>query len=358
MKDVDIDILNGGGGHSELVDVLIENDFDPGCLRPWRGENGRAYITLNGRDKKPTVRPAPVRNANSVLRKDEWIDLDRVVLKAARHEMRAYADLRAANTYSITNGMGSTVLQYQTESEIGDATISMDGLKDGENERLVYDLRSLPLPMVSKNFSFSAREMSTSRRYGQPIDYSMGEKASRMVGETVEKMTLGTLGTYAYGGGTIYGYTNFQQRLTYAVDDPDGGSWTGQKLVQNILAMKQLSVNNRYGGPFALYFSGDWDEFLDDDYSTTKGTISLRQRIAQIADITSIRTLRFLSDYQILLVQMTSDVARAVSGMEVTTVQWDSHGGLKKNFKVMCIQVPQFRYDFYNRTGIVHGAVA
>jgi hypothetical protein len=42
--------------------------------------------------------------------------------------------------------------------------------------------------------------------------------------------------------------------------------------------------------------------------------------------------------------------------MDITTVQWESHGGMQLNFKVMCLMLPQLRTDFYGNTGIVHGS--
>jgi hypothetical protein len=54
-----------------------------------------------------------------------------------------------------------------------------------------------------------------------------------------------------------------------------------------------------------------------------------------------------------VMVQMTPDVARAVNGMDITTVQWESQGGMRLNFKVMCIQVPQLRADYYGNCGIL-----
>jgi hypothetical protein len=43
--------------------------------------------------------------------------------------------------------------------------------------------------------------------------------------------------------------------------------------------------------------------------------------------------------------------------MEITTLQWETHGGMMQNFKVMAIMVPQIRGDFNGNTGIVHGSV-
>jgi len=54
------------------------------------------------------------------------------------------------------------------------------------------------------------------------------------------------------------------------------------------------------------------------------------------------------------IIQMTSDVVREVIGMDITTVEWDTIGGLQKNFKVMAILVPQLRCDQNDQSGIVH----
>ncbi len=55
---------------------------------------------------------------------------------------------------------------------------------------------------------------------------------------------------------------------------------------------------------------------------------------------------------------MTTDVVREVIGMDVTTVQWETKGGMQLNFKVMAILVPQIRADQNSNTGIVHGTTA
>ena len=97
---------------------------------------------------------------------------------------------------------------------------------------------------------------------------------------------------------------------------------------------------------------------MDDDYSSAKGDNTLRERIAKIDNITSVDTLDTLTGYQMLLIQQTSDVIREVVGMDMTTLQWMSHGGLQFNFKVMAIMVPQLRADQNGNTGIVHGTGA
>ncbi len=72
-------------------------------------------------------------------------------------------------------------------------------------------------------------------------------------------------------------------------------------------------------------------------------------------DIEAVITLDYLTGYQAILVQLTPDVIREVVGMDVTTLQWELHGGMEIRFKVMAIMVPQIRSDINGNTGIVHG---
>ena len=67
-------------------------------------------------------------------------------------------------------------------------------------------------------------------------------------------------------------------------------------------------------------------------------------------------TLLRLTDDNVIMVQMTSDVVRLVVGLSITTVEWDSDGGLTKNFKVMAIMVPQIRNDQDGNSGVVHAS--
>jgi hypothetical protein len=83
----------------------------------------------------------------------------------------------------------------------------------------------------------------------------------------------------------------------------------------------------------------------------------------QIKGILDVRTLDFLqflpgTPYTMLLVQFTPDVVRVVIGLDITTMQWETHGGMQMNFKVMCIMVPQLRADMNGNTGVVHGSAS
>lgn len=345
-----MDYILNGKGFGDMADILIANDFDPGVLRPYIGKDGRSYVNRNGKSL--------VTNAPATLLKDEWIQLDTAVIKAATPRLKFVADVRGRGlNYNIPNGMGSTVLQSQNVGDINGAVISMDGLKRGENDRPHFDIENLPLPIIHKDWFFSARELATSRKGGSPLDTTMAEMAGRKVAESVEQLALGQLATYTFGGGTIYGLSNTPHALSKTLTAPTAQGWTPKTLVEEILEMRKQSQDAFHYGPWVLYFAPSWDICLDQDYSDNKGDITLRQRIQQITGISAVTTLDYLTNYDVAMVQMTSDVIRMVIGMEIINIQWDTNGGLQKNFKTMCIIVPQFRADQNGNTGIVYGTV-
>jgi len=348
-------VLNGQAtGH--IASALMATNFDAGALRPYIGNDGRSYVTLNTNGKPETHL---VQNANATLRKDEWIELDTAVLKAARPRLNAVADLRNAGlTYTLKNGLGKMTLEHEAMSDNGAAIISMDGLRESQRARPHFDLRSLPLPIIHMDFQFSARQIASSRNGGSPLDTSGAEQAGRRVAEEAEKLLLGESDSYTYGGGSVYGYKNFPSRLTKTLTAPTTSNQA--TTVAEILAMRTQSTNNKYYGPWILYYSPAWSEYMDGDYSISGGnnpSQTLRDRIARIEGITAVKQSDYLTGTTLILVQQTSDVARIVMGMDITTLQWESHGGMQLNYKVMGIIVPQLRADFNGNCGIVHGSV-
>lgn len=379
-----MDYILNGSGHGPVGEAMAGCRFDPGLLRPYIDSRGQRCVTINTGRTDPKGKPifekrtvaemvnnfgvsSPVFNATS-LRKDEWILLDSVVLKAARQRLRAWSDLAAANSFGGFNGMSRTILEHETMSDPGEAIVDMDGLTEGRTDSPKYQLEGLPLPITHSDFYFSSRRLAASRNTGTPLDTTMAEASARRVAETVEQTLIGTttgitFGTAANYGRTpsVYGYTNFTSRNTKTdLTTPTGTN--PEAVMTDVLEMRDLMYADRFYGPFVLYHSTNYDQFLDNDYFRTGGTSvlqTLRQRIEAIDGISAVRRLDFLTTgYQLILVQMTSDVARAVNGMDITTLQWESVGGMRVNFKVMAILVPQLRADFDGRCGIVHGTTS
>lgn len=397
-------IINEGDrnvGTGEVGEIMQGMRFDPGLLRPYVKKDGRRYVTINtgrmkfdkaSRSYKPVYVErsvgeciqngitSPVFNATQSLRKLEWEMLEGAVLLESRKRLRAWSDLAAASSFNVP-GMSKTILEHETMSDPGSAVVDMDALTDAPADAPKYQLEGLPLPIIHSDFSFHQRQMAISRNSGQGVDLRMAEAAGRRVGEMVEQILIGTTAGMTYGGGSsaptygrtskVYGYTNFTNRNSYtSVTTPTGAN--PQSTVSNVLAMIDLLRADNFFGPFMLYHSNDWDQYMDNDYAFTNGSnwaanpgMTLRDRLRKIDGIMDVRRLDWWTPvnssgssvpYQLLLVQMNSEVARAVIGMDITTVQWDVKGGLQTNFKVMCIMVPQLRATYAGNCGICHGS--
>lgn len=362
------DIVANGAGYGSVAERLIVNGMDAGTLRPYVAEDGRSYVTVN---EEPRI----ITNA-ATLRKDEWVQFDTAVIKAARSRLRAWTDLSTqSGTYGGFNGMASMVLEHESMSDPGEAFVNFDGMVEGRTDTPVFQLEGLPLPITHCDFFFSARRLAISRKMGTPIDSAMAEAAGRRVAETIEKMTIGTLAGPNLDPKNVddyrrqpkvYGYTNFPDRLTKDdVTAPTAGGWDPSDTIGDVLDALDSLYDNNFFGPFMVYHSKDWTQYLDNDYYRleSNGAVApsktLRNRIREIDGIVDVRRLDFLDDeFTLLFVQMTPDVARAVNGMNMTTVQWETMGGMRLNFKVMCIHVPQLRSDYNGNCGILHATTS
>jgi hypothetical protein len=413
---VHTDFVMNGAGHGELG-MRVRGEmggmrWEAGLDRPYIDRNGRPAVTINmGRTTLVKGEQVPIKehvliqrlvnnfgimnpvfNATS-LRKEQWIELDRVILKAARFRLRAWADLAAANSYGGFNGMSKTILEHENMSDPGEAMVDMDGLTEGRNDYPIFGGQGLPLPITHSDFWFSSRKLSISQG-STPLDTVMGEASGRRIGEMIEKTTIGVTTGIIYGGANtaltytntpqVYGYINFPQRLTKTnITAPTAGGWVPQTTLNDVLtALDQLKANKFYG-PFMVYTTNDWDKYLDNDYyvAITSGAVAptktLRERLRAIEGIVDVRRLDMwfgtqlsnttgpgtdvdvtLKPYSLLFIQQTPDVARAVNGMDITTLQWPSVGGMRLNFKCMAIQVPQLRADQYGNCGILQATTS
>lgn len=368
--------------------------WDPGLMRPYLDSRGRAAVTVNTGRKAPRKDPrgggfitneygqpklfpvlekqlvseranrglpTPTLNTGNLLTKEAWVMLDNAVLEAARDRLRAWADLRAANTYGGFDGMANPILEFERMTDVGEAVEDMDGMTEARSFAPKFDLQGMPLPITHSDFFLSSRFLAVSKNKSRPMDTVRAEMAGRRIGERIEKVTIGieegmlygeSPGTrYTYANDSqVYGYLTHPDRLTVTgLTKPTGAN--GETILTDWLSVREQLYLNKFFGPYIVYTSTDWDQHLDNLFSTTEPSAgTLRKRLLDIEDIQDIRRLDYLDGttypFKTIWVQMTPETARAVNGMEITTVQWPSMGGMRLNFKVMCIQVPQIRSRF------------
>lgn len=292
---------------------------------------------------------------NSTLRKDEWKQLDEKVVKISRDRLVGVGDLISRGlVYNIPNGLGVTVLETEVESDMADAVINMTGSARGDNDAVTYDIGYLPLPITHRGFQISIRKLEASRKLGQPLDVTQVGIASRKVAEKIETILFQGASTYTFGGGILYGYVDHPDINTVTL----GTNWDvssghpGSDIVGQVREMKQKSITAKHNGPWILYVPGNYETVMDNDYSTSYPNVTIRDRIKKIEGIVDVKIADYLADDNVLLVELQEDTVRMVIGLQPTTVEWESEGGMIFHFKVMAIMVPQIRADKDGNSGI------
>jgi hypothetical protein len=328
---------------------LLNNNLDPRVLRPWIGEDGMPYMDVGSSAVAPTT--------NATLRKDEWIQLDSVLLSVARSRMRGIMDLINAGLVYRMNGLANPILQYERVSDMTPATVTMDGLNRGHNDRVEYDIASLPMPIIHKDFVINSRFLAASRNNGAGVDSTQQELAARKVSELLETWLFQGTGSYTYGQATIYGYTDYPGRNTGSLTAAwDASGTTGAMILKDCRTMKQALIDARQFGEYVIYVPTAYETKLDDDFKA-EGDKTIRERILGIESVMDVKVSDFLPTDQVIMVQMDASTVRLVEGMPMTNVQWDSEGGFALNYKVMTIMVPQIREDQEGHCGIAHFVV-
>jgi uncharacterized linocin/CFP29 family protein len=342
----------GAGGMTPSGPIgqkLLSAGMDTSVLKPYIGDDGYTYMTRLVNGKFQAIRI----NANATLRKDEWKQLDDAVLFAAQERLVGVADLYSRNlVYRIGNGLGKTVLEYEDVGSLTDAELTMDAVTPTVRDRIEYSLKYLPLPIIHKDFSYNARVLAASRNGNTPLDTTTAMLAARQVSEKVETILFQGASSYAYGGGTLYGYVDFPSVNDVTLTaNWDASAKTGEDILDDVRAMKQASIDAKHYGPWVLYVPTAYETVLDDDYKDGSDK-TIRQRILEIAGITEVKVVDKLAANNVLLVQMTSDVVRMVEGMALQTIEWQEGGGFTTNFKVLTIMVPQIRADQDGNCGV------
>lgn len=340
--------VQGSAGMTRAA-VQDAGTFMAGSSGRWAGEQ-----LLKALQAGRPLTTSELRTADT-LRVREWIHLDNELVKAAMLRMTGIADLRAAGlTRPVAGGMGKTMYQYERLTNMGPAAISMDGMAKSDNERQEYDLVSLPLPIIHKDFYINLRTLMASRTTGDPLDVTQVENAGRMISETQEYILFN--GGPQFGGAPIYGYNSHPDRniIPYGTH----GVWTetavtGEDMLQDIInAIATLEADRMYG-PYAVYIGTGFNSKLNGDFKAMSA-LTIRARVQELEQIKQygIRVADQMPAGKIAVVQMTSDTVVLVDAEPLQTIQWDIEGGFMINFKAFMVSIPLIRSDTFGHCGV------
>ena len=360
---VNMDLICGGQATGDVATQMMNSGrLNLGSLRPFIGNDGKTYVTTykGGDPKASTSYVTNAINANGVLRRDEWKQLDEALVVASRYRLGGVDDLIANGlTFQLGNAMGTTVLEWHDVSDGMSAALTMDGVTRGVADRPKFQTNYLPIPILHVDYEINARVLAASRSLGNPLDTTMAEMAARRIKEYKENM-LFTDTTYAYGTADdrsrnkIYSYVNHPDRNTVTLGTAwDASAKTAAGILNDVLNMIKSAVAAYHYGPYMLYVPTEYGIVLYDDYDTTTPGTTIKDRISKIDVIKGIKVIDTLANNTVVLVQMTPDVVRLVQGFGLQNVEWQTEGNWITKFKVVTISVPQIRSDQNGKSGVV-----
>ncbi len=359
---VNVDLLGSKGqAYGEVAKRFATEGFNVNKRRPYIGPDGRSYITVfNGGDPTDArnYMAAPI-TANATLLPDEWKTIDSAVKRVAQQRLRAVNHLQSNNLVrNLNNPMGSTSMEwYDVDGEIPTG-ISMDGRTRQENNRPNYETNQIPLPIISADYEIPQRLLEVSRNKHESIDTHLAEKAARALAERMEDMLI-TDTTYSYGAGTIYSYINHPDRVPTTWQTNGNwlnGSKTPENMREDVLHMKQKSLDNNHYGPWTLYIPSGYETVLDNHYygNNSGSSVTIRQALLGIEGINDIQVLDRLPANNMLLIEMSSEVVEWINGLDIQNIEWTSEGGMVHYYKVIAIQLPRIMSDQRGQSGIIH----
>lgn len=290
---------------------------------------------------------------NAVLRKDEWLQLDTTLVEVARKRLPLVSALIGAGlSFNIGNGLGTTILEWEQVSDMDPASVSMDGVTRGEQDILEFVLQSMPLPIIHKDFTINIRKLEASRTLGQPLDMAQAALAGRLVAEETEKMVIAGHATRV-GASQIYGLSTVPNSNAVTMTLLWDTTTTAADYVTDVLAaIAALQADFMYG-PYQLVVNyTTWNRMQNDYIATDITGKTIAQRVADVEGISGIIPSHDVAANQAYVVQMTSDVIDEVIGLQPTTVQWETQGGMMMHFKVMSIMIPRLRWTQTLQSGV------
>jgi uncharacterized linocin/CFP29 family protein len=362
MNDVMVDIIANGQASGVLANHFMDSGkLNIGAMRPFIGDDNRSYITVyrGGRLDDPKSWVDKPIQTNATLRRDEWKQLDDVLLDVGRYNLGGIEDLRTNGlTFNLGNPMGTTVLEWHDVSDAMEAVVSMDGITRGRNDRPNFQTNYLPIPIIHVDYEIKARELATSRSLGNGLDTIDAERAARRVAEKLENM-LFTDTTFAYGTADdrgrnkIYSYLNFPDRNTVTLNTHwDASAKTAAGIMQDILNLIKANVAAYHRGPYMLYIPTAYQTVMYNDYDTTTPGTTIQERILKLTVIKGIKVIDTLPADTVLLVQMSKDTVRLVQGMGLQNIEWKEEGNWITKYKCFQIAVPQIRSDQNGKCGV------
>jgi hypothetical protein len=297
--------------------------------------------------------------ANDSMPYDSYKYFDEMVVKTAKKQLNIVDDLNEFGLVDRNLDLGDQIVKYQTLSEMSEANVSMSGLDRGQRDSLAFNLSGAPVPMFSKEFQYSIREVqATLDKPGRQLPTLGLEEATYQVSKKINDMCWNGFGN-AVDGNTLYGLTNHPNRNTKTISNSwGGGSETPVADVQDMIAKLQADDYGLTENSCILYVSSDNWSFIENDYSSAKGDRTYKERFKAFSPIADVKLGSGLGDGELVLVDMNRNVLELKVGQDLTWVEQPQYDFACYKWLVYGAMALVVKSDYNNKSGIVHATGA
>lgn len=287
---------------------------------------------------------------NSLLKKDEWEELDTAIVAAASERLNAITRLQSRGLVRRLGSIGVMASQWNIGSQMSRAVVNMTGQAAADMDRVDYNLAGVPVPVIHKEYQIGERQLEASRRLGEAVDVTNAYEAGRVVAEELERMFFAGY-NLTLNAQTIYGVTT---ETNINTGSASGDFGTISNIMPTFINMVSAAAGDNYHGPFEAWVSTTQYIQMMAVYSDGSGQSAIDRMKTAIPSLDEIWPGDYLADGSLVLVQMTPNVVDLALYEMGMNVEWASGDGMTHNFKVMTIAVPRVKSDYESHSGIVY----
>jgi len=344
--------------------MATQGRLELSALRPYINKKGQAVVSVRSGGMKtvqnngknimvPEMRPVAVHNA--LLCRYEWEQIDAAVLDVVRAPNVALNDFLTRGLTQRLDGLGVIVSTYEQLGDMTEANVSMEGLVRGEQDRTPFIPQTIPVPLIHKDFQLSLRHLESSRRGGgETLDTTQARVATRRVQDKVDDIIFNGHGTKIGDSLQIYGLRNKPQRMTDTATNYGGGDFgTAGNFYKTLNGVIASLRNLGYYGQYGVYISNT--QYAQTNNFVSGTAISERQAaMDQLPEVAYINQAHKLEDGEMIVFQLSQDVADIAIAQDVTPVQWEGLGGFQIDFRIFTALTIRIKHDANGNCGVVH----
>lgn len=294
-----------------------------------------------------------VYTKNSVLPEDSWKSVESAVIAEQSVPTSATQQLRDMGLV-IPESIYATQHEWDVESEVTKADITVDGEASDERDLPQTFRKSITVPVTSKTARKGFRAIGAYNSIpGRSFDTNWASAAGQVVREANENALFNGYGDVKLStAAETYGYLNNPDANTATT----AGDWgTAGNAVATVKAMISALSDDNFDESVDIYVPTTQYNEISMTYASADNNVTELQRILNFPQVRAVHMVKeqFLVAGTVVGVAMLRNVVALVEAMPFTVVEWQSADMASTFWRVMSISAPRTTSTWSGKSGIV-----